>query len=133
MVGGYMAFSGINATSRYGETAIKDVLPVECLTIDDRREHPEGIVPVIKEEHSILEGIPSSWPAFLGYNKTILKEGSKELATIGEDPFIAYAEFGKGIGAAFTSDCAPHWGPKEFVEWEHYDAFWGNLADFLTE
>ncbi len=48
MIGGYMAFSGIDAKSRYGgETAIKDILPVICLDKDDRVERPEGITPVV--------------------------------------------------------------------------------------
>ena len=54
------------------------------------------------------------------------------LATIGGDPFIAVNDYGKGRVAVFTSDCAPHWGPKEFIEWEYYDTFWCNLIEWIT-
>lgn len=133
MIGGYMAFTGIDAKSRYGETAIKDVLPVKCLEKDDRVELPQGITPVIEKEHEILNGVDNDWPHFLGYNKTIAKEDATVLATIGNDPFIAVAEYGKGKSAVFTSDCAPHWGPTEFVEWKYYNKFWNNLIDWVTK
>lgn len=133
MIGGYMAFSGIDAKSRYGETAIQEILPVKCLDKDDRAEHPEGITPVVIKEHEILNGVDKNWPHFLGYNKTLLKEDATLIATIGDNPFIVLGEYGKGRTAAFTSDCAPHWGPTEFVEWKHYNKFWSNLADWLTK
>ncbi|NBI07115.1 glutamine amidotransferase [Senegalia massiliensis] len=133
MIGGYMAFTGIDAKSRYGETAIKDILPVKCLEKDDRVELPQGITPVIEKEHEILNGVDNDWPHFLGYNKTIAKEHATVLATIGNDPFIAVAEYGKGKSAVFTSDCAPHWGPTEFVEWKYYNKFWNNLIDWVTK
>lgn len=133
MVGGYMAFSGIDGTSRYEETSIQEILPVKCLGKDDRSERPEGITPKIIENHPIFEGIEENWPHFLGYNKTILKEEANLLAEIGKDPFIALGEYGKGRTAAFTSDCAPHWGPTEFIEWTSYNKFWSNLAHWLTK
>ncbi len=132
MIGGYMAFSGINGTARYEQTPIQDILPVNCLGKDDRVEAPQGVTPEIIKDHEIFEGINKNWPHFLGYNKTTLKESSTLLATIGGDPFIALAEFGEGRVAAFTSDCAPHWGPPEFINWEHYNKFWINLANWLT-
>ena len=55
------------------------------------------------------------------------------LATIDGDPFIAVGEFGKGKSAVFTSDCAPHWGPPEFVNWEFYDELWKGILDYLTK
>lgn len=134
MMGGYMAFSGINGSSRYEETELREVLPVECLGKDDRVEIPEGIVPEIsKKDHDVFDGIEGDWPFFLGYNKTILKEGSEEVATINGDPFIVFGEYGVGKTAVFTSDCAPHWGPEEFVEWEYYNTFWGNLFNYLVK
>lgn len=133
MVGGYMSFTGIDAKARFGETSIADVLPVTMIEKDDRVERPAGIKPVINNsEHAVLSGIPTEWPKFLGYNKTIAKEGCEVLATIGEDPFIAVGEFGKGKSAIFASDCAPHWGPVEFTNWEHYNKLWVNMIDWLT-
>ncbi|MDO5690359.1 MAG: glutamine amidotransferase [Tissierellia bacterium] len=134
MVGGYMAFSGIDAKSRYGMTAIQDVLPVTCLQVDDRVETPEGIYPVVVDAESpVLAGVEGEWPHFLGYNKTIAREEAKMVATIGGDPFIAIGQYGKGKSAVFTSDCAPHWGPVDFIEWKHYPTFWNNLIQQVTE
>ena len=136
MIGGYMSFTGIDAKTRYGETAIAEILPVDLLKYDDRVEHPEGIYPVVeKNNHPVFKGIDSDWPFFLGYNRTILKTDLNDielLATIGGDPFIAVNDYGKGRVAVFTSDCAPHWGPKEFIEWEYYDTFWCNLIEWIT-
>ncbi len=133
MVGGYMSFTGVDAKTRYGQTPIKDVLPVECLDIDDRAEHPEGVVPVIVKEHEAIKGLPKEWPHFLGYNKTKATAQGEVLVTIDGDPFIAVGEFGKGKSAVFTSDCAPHWGPPEFVNWEYYNELWKGILDYLTK
>lgn len=134
MIGGYMSFTGIDAKTRYGETAIKDILPVELLKYDDRVEKPEGIIPCIIKEHEIFNGIEEAFPHFLGYNKTIPdKTKGYIIATIGEDPFIALGSFGKGKSIAFTSDCAPHWGSKEFVEWKYYDKLWQNIIKWLVK
>jgi uncharacterized membrane protein len=134
MVGGYMSFTGIDAKSRYGDTAIADILPVTMLDKDDRVESPQGAYPeILNKDHPVFEGIDGDWPHFLGYNRTIFKSDSADLlASIGEDPFIALAEYGKGRSGVFTSDCAPHWGPREFMEWKYYQRLWCNLMDWLT-
>lgn len=134
MIGGYMSFTGIDAKTRYGETAVKDVLPVELLKYDDRIEKPEGIIPKISKDHEIFEGIEGEFPFFLGYNKTLSDSSKGEIiATINEDPFIAVGKFGKGKSLAFTSDCAPHWGSKDFVEWKYYDRLWQNIIKWLIK
>lgn len=133
MIGGYMSFTGIDAKTRYGETEVRDILPVDLLKYDDRVERPEGIVPKIVEKHEIFEGIEGEFPFFLGYNKTLSDNTKGEvIALIDEDPFIATGKFGKGKSVAFTSDCAPHWGSKEFVEWKYYDKLWQNIIKWLT-
>jgi uncharacterized membrane protein len=53
--------------------------------------------------------------------------------TIEGDPLVALGSYGKGKSAVFTSDCAPHWAPPEFVEWEHYDGMWQGLLNYLTQ
>lgn len=133
MIGGYMSFSGIDAKSRYGETDIKDILPVECLSIDDRKEHCEGIVPVVKQAHAVTEGLPGEWPAVLGYNRTTPIDGFDILVEVNGDPLVAVGDFGKGKSAVFTTDCAPHWAPPEFVNWEYYDKLWKNILDYITQ
>jgi len=133
MIGGYMVFSGVDAKAKYGQTAVKDVLPVKCLDTDDLMEHPEGVTPVLVHEHPALKNVPNNWPHFLGYNKTLPLEGHDVVMTIEGDPFIAFGDFGKGRAGMFASDCAPHWGPPEFVNWEGYDPLWQGIADYLTE
>jgi len=136
MVGGYMSFSGVDAKARYGQTPVKDVLPVKCLDIDDRAEHPEGVVPNVVKKHEAIRDLPQkseAWPYFLGYNKTVPVPEGEVLVTIDGDPLIAVGSFGKGRSAVFTSDCAPHWGPPEFVNWDCYDVLWENLLEYLTK
>ena len=68
------------------------------------------------------------------YDKTLPDPNRGEvLAAICGDPFIAVGSFGKGRSAAFTSDCAPHWGSPKFLQWTHYGRLWCNLAARLTE
>lgn len=133
MIGGYLSFSGIDHKARYGQTAIKDILPIACIENDDREEHPEGAVPEVKFSHPALSALPKEWPHFLGYNKVLPRENCPVPITINGDPLVAFGEFGKGRSAVFTSDCAPHWGPKEFLEWTGYDLLWKGILDYLTE
>lgn len=135
MVGGFMSFTGIEGKARYGVTPIADVLPVDLLPYDDRVETSAGSVPVVLNgEHPIFSGLPEQWSYFIGHNKTLPNPAKGEvLATINDDPFIAVGGFGKGKSAVFTSDCAPHWAPKSFLESPEYDRLWKNIADFMTE
>ena len=132
MVGGYMSFSGVDAKAKYGYTPVQEVLPVECLRCDDLAEHPEGVTPKVVKEHPAIKGL-GEWPHFLGYNRTFAKTDSEIVMTINGDPFLVFGNFGKGRSAAFTSDCAPHWGPPEFVNWKGYDPLWKGILDYLTE
>lgn len=133
MVGGYMSFSGIGAKARYGMTALADALPVTVLSSDDRMEQPQGVAPTrCIEGHPILTGINTSWPRFLGYNAVRLKSGADMLLSFGEDPCLVVQNYGRGRSAAFTSDCSPHWGSREFLEWPDYARFWSNLVAWLA-
>lgn len=131
MVGGYMSFSGVDAKAKYGRTALQEVLPVACLETDDLMEHPEGITPRVAAEHPALRGVPENWPHFLGYNRVLPREGAQVVMTIGPDPFLAFGDYGKGRAGAFASDCAPHWGPPEFVNWEGYTPLFAGIMDYL--
>lgn len=132
MIGGYMSFSGVDAKARYGQTAVQEVLPVRCLDYDDRREHPEGVTPAVLRAHPALANVPGDWPYFLGYNRTLPREGCEVAMTIAGDPFLAFGEFGRGRSAAFASDCAPHWGPESFVNWAGYQPLWNGIVRHLT-
>lgn len=132
MIGGYMTFQGVEAKGKYKDSVIEEILPVNLLTGDDRAEHPEGITPtILQKNHPILDGISDQWPYFLGYNKLKSKEEAIVIAEHNGDAFISVMDFKKGRTFAFASDCAPHWGPKEFVEWKYYNQFWGNVVSWL--
>lgn len=133
MVGGYMTFAGIDGKGKWADTAVQDVLPVQILNRDDRMEHCEGIKAEVAEKHEALEGIPDQWPELMGYNKTIAKPEASVPVKVGGDPLIAFAEYGKGRSAVFTSDCAPHWAPPEFVNWEYYNKLWQGIVNWLTK
>lgn len=133
MVGGYLTFSGVDAKGKWHDTAVQEVLPVEVLTVDDRMEHCEGVKPVTIAEHEALEGIPTEWPDVLGYNKTIAKPEACVVATVEGDPFIAFGSYGKGRSAVITTDCAPHWAPPEFCEWEYYNKLWQQIVGWTVQ
>ncbi len=133
MIGGYLSFSGVDGKARFQRTAVAEVLPVLMEDGDDRVEQPQGVTPTVEmPDHPVLRGIDGDWPHFLGYNR--LKPGRDEdvIARVGDDVFIAAGQFGGGRSAAFASDCGPHWGPPEFVQWTHYARFWTNLVHWLA-
>lgn len=133
MIGGYLTFSGVDAKGKWHDTPVQEVLPVEVLTVDDRMERCGGVKPVTIKEHEALKEIKGEWPDVLGYNKTVAKPEAEVVALVEENPFIAFGSYGKGRSAAFTTDCAPHWAPPEFCEWEYYDKLWQGIVDWLTE
>jgi uncharacterized membrane protein len=132
MVGGYMSFSGFEGRARYALTPLAAALPVEISSCDDRIEEPEGVTPVVAQDHPALNGVPRAWPYFLGYNRFKPKAGSQVILSVGEDPFLAVGQHGAGRVAAFASDCSPHWGSPEFLAWPYYSAFWSQLTTWLA-
>lgn len=133
MIGGYLTFQGIEGKGAYRGTAVEEVLPVEFYGHDDRNELPQGEVPTIEmADHPVVRGL-ADWPPFLGYNRSILRSDATLVASIEGDPFIAVRKVENGRSAIFASDCGPHWGPPEFLEWNGYRRMWGNLASWLHE
>lgn len=130
MIGGYLSFMGIEGKANYKNTVLAEVLPVELMDVDDRVEKPQGVQPETVKEHAITEGL-GSWPRFLGYNRFTAKADAEVLVSIEEDPFVVTGQFGQGKTACFASDCAPHWGPKEFMEWEHYQKLWTRILEHI--
>lgn len=128
-----MSYQGIEGKARYKDTPVEEILPVELTPYDDRVEVPEGFRPTTLDPgHPILTGLPPRWPLFLGYNRVSAKSRAKILLQYDKDPFLVIGSYGKGRTAAFSSDCAPHWGSPEFVNWKYYDVFWTNLVRWLT-
>jgi uncharacterized membrane protein len=131
MVGGYMSFSGFEGKARYQSTPLAAALPVELLGHDDRVETPEGVTPVVRAPHPVVDGLEPQWPHFLGYNRFRAKGDANVLMTVEEDPFLVLGSYGRGRTAAFASDCSPHWGSPEFLAWPDYGRFWSRLVDWL--
>lgn len=134
MIGGYLTFQGIQARGAYKRTAMEEILPVTLLEGDDRVERCEGIVPYVTEKaHPVMAGLPEQWPQVLGYNRLIPKENAQVLAKVNEDPLVVLGTYGLGRTCAYATDCAPHWSPETFCNWEGYSVLWGNLLQWLTE
>lgn len=133
MVGGYLTFQGIDGKARYAGTPVEDALPVTMLPVDDRVEVPEGATPkVLMADHAIVEGLPSTWPQLLGYNRLEPRPEADLVATVGTDPLLVAWTYGQGRAIAFASDCGPHWAPPAFVEWEGYARLWQQLMGWVT-
>ncbi len=133
MVGGYLTFQGIEAKARWSGTPVEEALPVTLLTIDDRVESPSGVVPKVRQlDHPIVAGLPPTWPALLGYNRVLPREGADLVVAAGDDPLIVAGGYGEGRSVAFTSDCGPHWCPPPFVEWAGYATMWQNLVGWVA-
>ena len=134
MIGGYLTFQGIQARGAYKRTAIEEILPVTLLEGDDRVERCEGAIPVVVDAaHPTMANLPESWPAIFGYNRLIPKQDSQVVAKVMDDPMVVLGTFGQGRVCAYATDCAPHWSPEEFCNWEGYPVLWDNLVTWLTE
>jgi uncharacterized membrane protein len=138
MFGGYYSFQGINGGARYHKTPVEEVLPVTCLTCDDRVEVPEGFTPVVKGDagHPILQGLGGEWPYLLGFNETSVKPGAEVLATVSSEygslPLLVTGRHGKGRTLAWTSDVGPHWLPPEFIAWAGYKTLFEQMLAWAT-
>lgn len=125
MVGGYMSFAGEGGKAGYGRTALADVLPVGIADHDDRIECPEGVQPLNRG----IDRLPERWPAVLGYNRVSADSDAETLATVDGDPLLVVGSHGDGTAVAFTTDCAPHWAPDSFLEWERLPELWSAILD----
>jgi len=138
MWGGYLSFTGYHGYAQYKGTPIEDILPVNCLDIDDTVEVPEGFVPqLLKKDHPILSDIPEKWEGwFLSYNKLIPKDGATVIANIGKeykDPFLAVWDYGQGRTVASAVDCAHHGAAPSFLKWEHTKTYFRNIVKWCAK
>ncbi len=83
-------------------------------------------------QHPLLKKVPGRWPFFLGYNRVRAKESADVILRVEDDPFLCAWEYGKGRAVAFASDCAPHWGPPQYLRWAGYNTFWNNVIGWLS-
>ncbi|UTF52482.1 glutamine amidotransferase [Natronosalvus rutilus] len=130
MIGGYMSFAGVNGQARYDRTALADVLPVSIGPGDDRVEAPAGVRPT--NEGVLGADLDDEWPAVLGYNRVVADADADVWATVGDDPLVAVGSYGDGRTFAFTTDCAPHWAPPTFLEWDGLPTLWEALLEDVT-
>ncbi len=133
-LGGWLSFNGEMGKGGWGRSRLREILPVECLDIEDLVESTEGFCGHARQaSHPIFDGIDiSAMPPILGYNKVRARPRCEVLATWGntEDPMLAVGRFGRGKSLAYTSDPAPHWGCN-FVYWDQYARFWQNALAWL--
>ena len=134
-LGGWLSFNGEIGKGGWGRTDLKNILPCECLEVEDLRENTEGFKVIqTVEEHPVLKDIDlSTMPPILGYNIVKPKDGCDVIAVWddGQSPAITIGQFGKGKVVAYTSDPAPHWGCN-FIFWKDYNKFWTNVCDWLN-
>lgn len=134
-LGGWLSFNGELGKGGWGRTLLREVLPCECLDVEDLRESTEGFtMRATAGDHPVLRGIDlATVPPILGFNRVRRREGCDVIAEwSGEgDPALCAGQFGQGRVFAYTSDPAPHWGCN-FVFWEHYARFWTNVCDWLS-
>lgn len=134
-LGGWLSFNGELGKGGWGRTALRQVLPVECLEVEDLRESTEGFhAQAVDPAHPILDGVDlDTMPPVLGFNRVQPRLGCAVIARWqGEgDPALAVGQFGRGRVLAYTSDPAPHWGCN-FVFWPGYARLWSNACRWLV-
>ena len=133
-LGGWLSFNGQMGKGGWGRTRLREILPVECLEVEDLCESTEGFrAEACQPRHPVLDGINlSSMPPILGYNIVGARESCDVLAVWPNgNPMLAVGQFGKGRVLAYTSDPAPHWGCN-FVYWDGYARFWLNACNWMT-
>ena len=136
MIGGYFSFVGRQNAGNYGGTPVEEVLPVNCLAVnDDRVEAPEGVqAKALGRTHPILRKIRFGPElTFSGYNRVKKKRNARVLAVIKGtgDPLIAVGHYGKGRTMVFTSDISPHWGAG-FQSWSLAGRFLDQTLEWLA-
>lgn len=135
MFGGWESYHG--RFGEYDETVLKEILPVEMLPEDDRRNYaqPVLVVPADGQEDSpILAGLPWQTPPGIGgFNEFRPKKDSEvilEAVRFGvtqqrqyfqfeiqaKTPLLVAGTYGKGRTVALGTDVAPHW-VGGFVDW----------------
>jgi uncharacterized membrane protein len=122
MIGGWASFTGL--VGHYAGTDIEDLLPVQCMTEDDRVNCASGSVVSIDDLRL------TSLPIVCGYHRVRVKENSQVVFSLrdlkfspGKPPIVGephplhvLGKSGMAWTAAFLTDCAPHWAGG-LVDW----------------
>ena len=77
MVGGWESFTGRYGIGNWGNTAVEEALPINCIQVnDDSNETPQGVhIQVLVPDNPIVKGLNwESCPIFSGYNRLKAKD-----------------------------------------------------------
>jgi len=126
MVGGWGSFSG--PFGHWRGSLVEKILPVQCLSRDDRLNFPGGAFIVEKEKHPMFRGIRFNHPPVIcGLNQVRPKKSNLVILTARRVFWSPLPQWGRGLGegkeypllvidrdpqkriAALTTDLAPHW------------------------
>ena len=133
-LGGWYSFTGELGKGGWGRTRLRELLPVQCMQVEDLIESTEGYtLSPTSAGAPLFTSIPiTACPPILGYNQTQEIPAGEVLLRFTQtgDPALALRSLGKGKVLAYMSDPAPHWGCN-FVYWEHYGAFWRKCVELV--
>jgi uncharacterized membrane protein len=132
MIGGYLTFQGIEGKANYRNTVLADVLPIEMEPGDDREECPQGIHPCSAGDHPLVAGLDAEWPAILGFQRLVARDGAHVAATVGEHPLLVVGRAGEGRSLAYATDIGPHWAPEAFTSWDGFATLWDRAMRWLA-
>lgn len=128
MIGGWASFTGL--VGGYSGSSIEKMLPVRCLTKDDRANWASGSVVVRATKHAVSEGLNFKVPPVVcGYHRAETKPGTKTVLSLRDlslnhekpslgkpHPLLVLGQYQEAKTAAFLTDCAPHWAGG-LVDW----------------
>ena len=135
MFGGWESYFG--RLGEYHTTVLKEILPVEMLDADDRRNYAQPVLVVPadgKADSPILAGLPWNTPPGVGgFNEFRPKKDAEVILQAvrfgvtqekqyfqfeiqAKTPLLVTGTYGAGRTAALGTDVAPHW-VGGFVDW----------------
>lgn len=122
MIGGWGSFSG--PFGGWRGSLLERLLPVTCLSTDDRKNFPRGALMQCEDKHPFTQKIIlKKSPCILGINKVIPKVESRTALSVREVvgandklslnkkayPFLVFSGYPGLRSAALCTDLAPHW------------------------
>ena len=121
MVGGWGSFSG--PFGKWKKTPLESILPVSCLSRDDRTNFPGGAAIQLKRRHAILGDFSNQGlPVICGMNQVIPRSGATVVLAARkiihgrglqlekkEYPLLVVNSGARMRTAVLTTDAAPHW------------------------
>jgi uncharacterized membrane protein len=146
MLGGWGSFHGYDGN--YDRSKLAAILPIRCLSRDDRVNCSQGgvILPQRNWDQGFKRARFKNGPLIGGYNKVVPKPGSKTLLAVRdlqvnlpkiglskkEYPLLVAGCSGKGRTVCYMSDLAPHWAGG-MVDWGQRKIKIENVAGCFME